>query len=103
MKVQLSGRLFLAAAVLAAVAVFALGLFFAAQGVRSVVAGPTADPAGPVPNPGHAWTAVEGHGVDGSAVYPNTDGGEALELRVDGARALRLEPNATSPNVIGGY
>ncbi|MCH7940103.1 MAG: hypothetical protein IID13_10210 [Candidatus Marinimicrobia bacterium] len=27
----------------------------------------------------------------------------ALELQVNGARALRLEPNATSPNVIGGY
>jgi hypothetical protein len=27
----------------------------------------------------------------------------ALDVRVNGARALRLEPNVTSPNVIGGY
>lgn len=27
----------------------------------------------------------------------------ALDFRVNGARALRLEPNAESPNVIGGY
>ena len=32
-----------------------------------------------------------------------TRDGDAMELTVDGARALRLEPNATSPNVIGGY
>lgn len=27
----------------------------------------------------------------------------ALDIRVNGARALRLEPHATSPNLIGGY
>jgi hypothetical protein len=30
-------------------------------------------------------------------------GSDALEVHVGGARALRLEPHATSPNVIGGY
>jgi hypothetical protein len=28
---------------------------------------------------------------------------QALDLKVNGQRALRLEPNATSPNVIGGF
>jgi len=98
MKVHFGGRLFLGAAVLGAVALMAAG-FFAALAIRSALA----DPAGPVPNPGHAWTELEGHGDDGTTLYMSTEGGQALELRVDNARALRLEPNLVSPNVIGGY
>ena len=35
--------------------------------------------------------------------FLGTTDNQALELRVNGQRALRLEPNATSPNLIGGY
>lgn len=38
-------------------------------------------------------------GADGLGTSDNV----ALELVANGARALRLEPNATSPNVLGGY
>ncbi|MBK9605215.1 MAG: hypothetical protein IPO58_01865 [Betaproteobacteria bacterium] len=31
-----------------------------------------------------------------------TNDGNALDVRVNGGRALRIEPNATSPNLIGG-
>jgi len=90
------------AALVGGLALLVAGFVIALE-VRSVVAGPEGGPAGPVPNPGHAWTEVQGHGVDANATYINTQDNEALELRVNGSRALRLEPNATSPNVIGGY
>ena len=85
-------------------ALFAAG-FLVALEVRSVVAGPEASPGGPVPNPGHAWNSIQDHGVDGVTgdYWLGTTDLHALELRVNGTRALRLEPNATSPNVIGGY
>ena len=35
--------------------------------------------------------------------FLGTTNNQALELKVNGARALRIEPNATSPNLIGGY
>ncbi len=35
--------------------------------------------------------------------YVGTSDNQALELKVNGQRALRLEPNASSPNVVGGY
>ena len=60
MKMHMSRRLFLPAAVLGGVAVFA-AVFFVALAVHSVVA----DPGGPVPNPGHAWTEIQDHGIDG--------------------------------------
>jgi hypothetical protein len=94
-----SKRLFLVAAVVGTLAVFAAA-FFVALTVRSVVA----DPGGPVPSPvGHAWTELQGHGDDADACYVSTENDQAFEVRVDGERALRLEPDATSPNVIGGY
>ena len=102
MNIHASKRLFLVAAVIGVLAVFVAG-FFVALAVRSVVAGPDGGPAGPVPNPGHAWTELQGHGVDANATYISTQDNEALELRVNSARALRLEPNDVSPNVIGGH
>jgi len=102
MKVHFGGRLFLAAAMASAVAVVTMG-FLISLGVHSVVAGPGAGPSGPVPTPvGHAWTELQGHGDDGSTIYISTQDNQALELRVNNARALRLEPNLYSPNVIGG-
>ena len=44
---------------------------------------------------GNAGT-VPGH-------FLGTVDNQALELRVNGARALRLEPGVSSPNVLGGY
>ena len=35
--------------------------------------------------------------------FLGTTDNKALELKVNGQRALRLEPNATSPNLIGGF
>ena len=51
--------------------------------VRSVVAGPGADPGGPVPNPGHAWSEMQDHGVDGVTgdYWLGTTDPHALELR----------------------
>jgi hypothetical protein len=89
------------AAVLA-LAMLTLG-FLAALGVRSLVTG-TASASPAAPNPGHEWSQVEGHGIDGSSYWLGTTADQALELRVNGQRALRLEPNGTeTPNVIGGY
>jgi hypothetical protein len=35
--------------------------------------------------------------------FLGTTDAQAVELKVNGARALRLEPNLTSPNIIGGF
>ncbi len=48
------------------------------------------------------WQLGGNAGTTGSHFLGTSDG-QPLELRVNGARALRLEPNATSPNVIGGH
>jgi hypothetical protein len=101
MKTYLSRRIPVVVATSLALAMLALG-FLAALGVRSLVAG-TASASPAAPNPGHEWSQVEGHGIDGSTYWLGTTADQALELRVNNARALRLEPNATSPNVVGGY
>jgi hypothetical protein len=101
MKVHFGGRLFLAAAMLGAVALMTAG-FFAALAIRSALA----DPGGPVPDPGHAWTELQDHGADagdGNDYWLGTTDNNALELWVNNARALRLEPSGGRPNVIGGY
>jgi hypothetical protein len=100
MNIHMSKRLLVAAAVLGALAVFATA-FFVAPTLRSVVAGPSASPD--APNPGHAWSEIEDHGIDGAGQWLGTTVDQALELRVNGSRGLRLEPDATSPNLIGGY
>jgi hypothetical protein len=50
-----------------------------------------------------AWSLTGNAGTTPGTDFLGTTDDEALELRVNGARALRLEPDATSPNVIGGY
>jgi hypothetical protein len=95
MDIHVRQRLFLPAALLGGVAVFA-AVFFVALAVHSVVA----DPSGPVPNPGHAWTEIQGHGDDADACYVSTEAGQAFEVRVNNERVLRLEPGIS---VIGGY
>jgi hypothetical protein len=51
---------------------------------------------------GDFWS-LTGNAGTGSSDFLGTTDNQALELRVNNARALRLEPDATSPNVIGGY
>jgi len=101
MKTHLSRRIPVVVAAGLALAMLALG-FLAALGVRSLVAG-TASASPAAPNPGHEWSQVEGHGIDGSTYWLGTTADQALELRVNGQRAVRLEPDPWSPNVIGGY
>ena len=49
------------------------------------------------------WSLTGNSGATPGANFLGTTDNQALELHVNGARALRLEPHATSPNVIGGY
>ena len=103
MKTYLSRRIPVVVVAGLALAMLALGLL-AALGVRSLVTG-TASASPAAPNPGHEWSQVEGHGIDGSTYWLGTTDGQALELRVNNARALRLEPGAggSIPNLIGGH
>jgi len=51
-----------------------------------------------------SFWALEGNsGTDSSVNFVGTTDDTALNIRVNDARAFRLEPNATSPNVIGGF
>ncbi len=49
------------------------------------------------------WRLSGNAGTNPATHFLGTTDNQALELRVNNARALRLEPNATSPNLIGGY
>lgn len=51
--------------------------------------------------PASGWS-LTGNSVTADGIL-GTNSNYALDIRVNGARALRLEPAATSPNVIGGY
>jgi len=87
--------------VVVAVGAVAVGIL-STLSVRSLTASPAS--AGPsAPNPGHPWTEVEGHGIDGSTYWLGTTSDQALELRVNGERAQRIEPATYGPNIIGGY
>ena len=56
------------------------------------------------PKKEESWSLTGNSGTDGGATnFLGTSDNQALELHVNGARALRLEPNATSPNLIGGF
>jgi len=53
---------------------------------------------------GAAFWSLTGNSGTGSRInFLGTTDNVALQLHVNNARALRLEPNATSPNLIGGY
>ena len=49
------------------------------------------------------WAVAGNSGTTAGTHFLGTTDNQALELRVNGTRVLRLEPNASSPNVIGGY
>jgi Chaperone of endosialidase len=49
------------------------------------------------------WQLGGNAGTTPGTDFLGTSDNQALELKVNGQRALRLEPDATSPNVIGGF
>jgi len=49
------------------------------------------------------WQTAGNAGTSTSRDYVGTSDNMALELKVNAQRALRLEPSATSPNIVGGY
>jgi hypothetical protein len=49
------------------------------------------------------WSLSGNSGTTPGTHFVGTTDNQALELQVNSARALRLEPNTTSPNLIGGY
>jgi len=52
---------------------------------------------------GTYWSLSGNAGTDPVSDFLGTTDDQALELRVNNQRALRLEPDGTSPNFIGGY
>jgi hypothetical protein len=56
----------------------------------------------PVGGGSSGWSLTGNAGTLGTNFLGTTDN-VPLELKVNGQQALRLEPNATSPNLIGGY
>ena len=48
------------------------------------------------------WQVTGNAGTTPGQVFLGTTDNQPLEIKVNGQRALRLEPNPTSPNVIGG-
>jgi hypothetical protein len=56
----------------------------------------------PVAALGNAWQIGGNGGTTPGTHFLGTTDNQALELKANGARALRLEPNITSPNLVGG-
>jgi hypothetical protein len=52
---------------------------------------------------GDFWSRTGNSGTTPGTHFLGTTDAKALELKVNSARALRLEPKSDSPNVIGGY
>jgi hypothetical protein len=51
----------------------------------------------------NVWGLSGNSGTNPATDFLGTSDNQALELKVNGARALRIEPYATSPNIIGGF
>jgi len=49
------------------------------------------------------WKLTGNSGTTPGTQFLGTTDNQALELKVNNARVLRIEPNATSPNLIGGF
>jgi hypothetical protein len=49
------------------------------------------------------WSLTGNSGTNPATQFLGTTDSAAFEVRVNGARALRVEPGAGSPNLIGGY
>ena len=52
---------------------------------------------------GACWSLTGNVGTNPSTNFLGTTDNQPLEIRVNNQRAWRAEPNATSPNLIGGY
>jgi hypothetical protein len=50
-----------------------------------------------------AWGLAGNSGTTAGANFLGTTDSQPLELKVNGQRALRLEPNASGPNLVGGF
>ncbi len=50
-----------------------------------------------------SWNTTGNAGTTPGANYLGTSDNKALEIKVNGSRALRVEPQAASPNLVGGY
>ena len=51
----------------------------------------------------NAWSLGGNPGTTAGTNYLGTSDNQALEIKVNALRVFRFEPNATSPNLIGGY
>jgi trimeric autotransporter adhesin len=49
------------------------------------------------------WSLSGNSGTNPASNYLGTSDNQPLEIKVNGQRIMRLEPNATSPNILGGY
>ncbi|MCI0329876.1 MAG: hypothetical protein L0196_02835 [candidate division Zixibacteria bacterium] len=49
------------------------------------------------------WSSTGNSGTSPGTNFLGTTDNQALELKVQGSRALRIEPTPASPNLIGGY
>src|SRR4051812_4645769 len=52
---------------------------------------------------GGVWSLTGNSGTTPGTNFLGTTDNQPLELKVNGQRALRIEPDATSPNLIGGF
>ncbi|MCP4362377.1 MAG: hypothetical protein GY796_30600 [Chloroflexi bacterium] len=50
-----------------------------------------------------AWSLIGNSGTNPGTNFLGTTDNQSLELHVNGNRALLIEPDATSPNLVGGY
>ena len=69
--------------------------------IREIAAGGTVtcEPVGSA----NAWSLTGNAGTTPGTNYLGTSDNQALEIKVNNQRVFRFEPNATSPNLIGGY
>ncbi|MFB0517154.1 MAG: hypothetical protein ACETWG_11210, partial [Candidatus Neomarinimicrobiota bacterium] len=70
---------------------------------QNAVYADTAQYALSAPTDGASWSLTGNSGTTAGTNFLGTTDNTALQLHVNNARALRLEPNDISPNIIGGY
>jgi hypothetical protein len=54
-------------------------------------------------HPASGWNLTGNAGTTPGTNYIGTSDNQALEIKVNGQRVMRVEPNAISPNILGGY
>ena len=73
---------------------------FAGSGTAGTAARSDHDHGG---NGGTYWSTAGNAGTTPNTDYIGTSDNQALEIRVDGSRILRLEPSAYAPNILAGH